>query len=763
MIGQTIAHYRIVKLLGRGAMGEVYEARDTKLDMRVAIKLVASDDVSPDDRARLLREAQVMASLNHRFIGSVHLVGEDEGRLFIVMELVDGPTLADVLADGPLAPDRACTLLDQLAAAMSHAHGRGVVHRDLKPANIMLTAEGEPRIMDFGLAVRRDQSGTFDADGFGGTLAYIAPEQASGADPDELTDIWSLGVVFYEVLTGRPPFRGEYSAALLYDIAHGTPPPVAESAPRAAALQESLVDRLLAKDRAARFRSMDAVREAVRTVAVARSRRRPVFLVAIAATLLAIAVALVLWPDQAVPPLRGPSVAVMPLETHSADGDLRDFATGFSGEVIAELAKVSDLRVIAQSSMRALAGETLSPADIAGRLGVDHVVGGTVRQDGDNLRISAELLDARDSRVLWAESFEADPSGALILQASVARAVAATLKGQLSDREERALSTSAQIDPGAYRNYVRAMALIQTWGNRSIWLRAIKLLRQTTTLEPTFAPAWAALARIYHFLGWIDTSPEKDYLGMCRAAIGRALELDPDLPAVHAVRGLTLCMYDQDFAAADDAFQTALALAPGDAYTHREYATSLLVMTRRCDEAVAHSRRAVALSPLDPSYRREHALALVNCRHFEDALAFLDEVGELLPQAGFVWYYRAACLAYLGRDDEAAAAADSAVSYGMRPHQMAAVHWVAGRRDEAWQAFGGRDAARDSVPPEQRFSYPFLLMLEGDADRVLDSLEAMLPAKKPLLMYQIIDPIYDPIREHPRFIALTEALNMTAW
>jgi serine/threonine-protein kinase len=760
MIGQTIAHYRVVKLLGRGSMGAVYEAVDEKLDMRVALKVVTGDEVSPDDRARLLNEAQVMASLNHRFICSVHLVGEDQERLFIVMELVEGSTLAEVLADGPLAPDRARTLLDQLAAAMSHAHGRGVIHRDLKPANIMLTAEGEPRIMDFGLAVRRSQDGVFGAEEFGGTLAYIAPEQTQGHDPDELTDIWSLGVVWYEMLTGRRPFAGDYTASLLYEIAHGTAPPLAEASSKAAPLQP-LLDRLLARDRAARLRSMDAVREALRELDIPSSRRRPMLLVTIVVLALALVVPLI-WPDPPKARIDGPSVAVLPLETHSDDRDLCDFATGFSGEVIAELSRVSDLRVIAQSSMRVLADQELTPTELADRLGVDHVVGGTVRETDGNLHISAELVDAHDNRVMWAESYDAAPSSALILQASVARAVATTLKGSLDDREERDLATSAPIDPAAYRAYVRAVALLDTWGDDEIWQRAIKLLRDATTLEPTYAPAWAALARVYHSLAWFYTSPEKNYLGMCRAAVDRAMALDPQLAAAHVERARLDYMFDQDFDAARAAFARALELAPGDAWTHLKFA-GMLEKAGECDRAVAEARLATELSPLEEAARREYTVSLINCRRFEDALAYLDEVADLASWKPYVWRFRASCWAYLGDYARADAAADSAVSAGWDAWRLAPIRWLDGRRDEAWAAFGGRGVSPDTLDGERRFVLAILAMLEGHSDEVLDLLESLLPDYEPLLMYDLVDPVFDPIREDPRFIALTEAMNMTAW
>jgi TolB-like protein/Flp pilus assembly protein TadD len=571
-------------------------------------------------------------------------------------------------------------------------------------------------------------------------------------------------VIFYEMVTGRRPFGGDYAAALLYAIAHDEPAPLADTNPQAANLQP-LTDRMLARERAARLRSMDAVREALAAVeAPPRRRRWPLIAASVAAVLVAVVLSVVLSRDEIVPPLRGPAVAVLSLDAPADDGYLVDFATGFSGEVIAELAQVADLRVIAQSSMRQLATDSLTPAEIADRLGVDSIVGGTVRRVGDNFRVSAELLDARDSRVLWAESFETDPSSVLILQASVARAVAATLKGGLDEREERALSTSAQIDPRAYRTYLKARALSEYWGDEEKWQRGIDLLRNTTNLEPEFAPAWAALAEIYHYWGWFDASPERNFKGMSKAAVDRALGLDPDLAWAHVIQAANLYLYDQDFAGAEAAFQRALELAPGDARVHNDYANSFLIMAGRCDEAVAHSRRAVALDPLSNTARREHPLALINCRRFEESLDYLDQVAALLPEKIHLWRFRMWNHGYLGHFDEAVAAAETLLALGDLPSTTAPVFWAAGRRDEAWEMCGERpdlDADDPQEPIAQCAVY--LLMLEGEVDPVLDYLEGLIPDREPILMYQLIDPIYDPIREHPRFIALTEAMNMTEW
>jgi TolB-like protein/predicted Ser/Thr protein kinase len=755
VIGRTISHFRVTSQLGAGAMGEVYAAEDTRLGRQVALKIVSREIAAADDHQQLLREAQVAASLNHPGICTVHEVGEaDDGGLFIAMELVEGPTLAEVVAEGPLSPQRACALLERLASAMEHAHDRGVIHRDLKPSNIMLTADGEPKIMDFGLALKRSAEGSLELEDFGGTRSYLAPEQIQGDDPDELTDIWALGVVFYELLTGRRPFVGDYTAALLYAIAHVDPPPVVETNPRAEPLQTTLVDRLLARDRDHRCASMTEVREILREVgpgAVKRPGNRRRLAVLAAAGLLVVAGA---WFGGHA--LRGPSgsrasVAIMPLHTTSAETAVQEFAVGFSGEVISSLASVADLRVIAQSSSRLLAAENLPPAEIARRLGVDAVMGGTIREVGGSLRVSAELVDAHDDRVLWAESFDTMPENALILQASVARAVATTLKGKLSEREEEVLTSTEQIDPQAHRAYLKGVALLDTWGNDEIWYRAIEQLRTATTLEPTFAPAWAALADVYHFLRWFDDSPEKNYLAMNRAAIARALELDPDLPAALVQKAKTAYLFDQDWNGAEALYRRALELAPGDAQVHNDYA-AYLYLADRCGEAERHAWRSVELSPLPFNNKREYALTLINCRRFEACVVYLDEIEDLHRDDVYVWVFRSWALGYLGRFDEAVTMADSARARGGGPI-CSAVYWAAGQKDLAWELIGGRDGADPEVAM-------FLNMLEGEHDGVLDMLEYLAEHFPPRCIYHLIDPLYDPIRAEPRFIALVEKMKM---
>jgi serine/threonine-protein kinase len=795
MIGSTIAHFRVLSLLGEGAMGKVYAAEDTDLGRRVALKVLADAGAAAADHAQLVAEARVAASLDHVAIAQVHEVGEDQdGRIYIAMELIEGPTLADVLADGPLPPARACRLLDALAAGMAHAHERGVIHRDLKPANIMLTADGEPKIMDFGLALQRSTDGAFDPEAFGGTLAYLAPELISGADPDELADIWSLGVIAHEMLTGRRPFSGEYTAALLYAISHGTVTPVGDIVPEAAFLQEPLLDRLLARDREARFASMAEVRRTLQDLAVAPKarRRRPLALDGVAAVLAVAAIVVWMgsriWPERDLVPDVAASVAVMPLTIAPSDSSLRDFASGFSGEVIAELAQVADLRVIAQSSTRQLAGQSLSPAEIADRLGVETVVEGTVRLAGENLRISAKLRDTRRDRVLWAESYDAQPGNVLILQASVARAVAATLKGELDEDEAQRLTETATIDPEAYRAYLRAVAKRARWGSLPNWFETEELLLTTVTREPDFAPAWSELGRVYHFLSWfiasdealaerfrhlpdgvrlamehktaiaerLDLAPESTYDELAHATVAHALDLDPELGPAHAVHGMVLAG-EHDWNAARAAFERAVELAPGDEYVRRWYA-NFLQFDGQCDEAQRQARIGVAQSPLAMDNKREMMAVLYNCGLLEEADRYTDEILPIYTQHDvyLIWFHK--MLIAIARNDvgRAQAMADSLQSRGLAAY-AAPARWQAGQHDAAWDLIGGRVSAR--VPEIALYLHVF----EDQPDRALDIIERWADAQPQFCLVSMADPMLAPLHEHPRWVAVAERFELPGY
>jgi len=789
MIGRTIAHFRVVSKLGAGAMGEVYAAEDTTLGRRVALKVLSTEGAVAD-QTQLLSEARVAASLDHPNICTVHEVGEDdEGRVYIAMELMEGPTLADVIARGALTPDRACELLDRLAAAMAHAHERGVIHRDLKPANIMLTAQGEPRVMDFGLALRREPGQAVDPDDFGGTLAYLAPEQIKGHPPDERTDVWALGVVFHEMLTGQRPFTGDYPAALFYAIVHNSPPPVATSSPAAAHLQAPLVSPLLARDREDRLPSMDAVRAALAGAATSqtpRSWRTPILT---AVAVIVALVAVMLWPDREAPPAIAPSVAVLPLAIAPTDSTLLDFASGFSGEIIAELAQVADLRVIAQSSMRQLMGQNLTDAEIAERLGVDSVVRGTVRQAGGDLFVSAELRDGSGDRVLWSESFQVDPRNALILQASVARAVAATLKGHLSEREERALTETATIDPEAHRAYTKAMALRSIWLINWVLLTGEEHLLTTVRLEPEYAPAWAELGRIYHFLRWdyvdedafrrryapsmvdralgtrtamaelLGLDADAWYLELSRAATARALELDPELGTAHTVHGMNLWGYDQDWPGAAAAFERALSLSPGDNFVQRWYA-NFLQIEGRCDESIAQARISVRQSPLAFDNKRELMGVLFNCRRWDETDAYVDEILPLFDgrrDEWLLWYVKMRLAINMGRSDEILALADSVRTHTGTGQHAAAGYWLSGLRDEAWELVGGRDTERGNS------TVAHLRMLEGQPELALELIERWAEETPPYGMLCMLDSQYDSLHDHPRWIAVAEKLKLPGY
>jgi len=771
LIGKVISHFRILEKLGEGAMGQVYLAEDTDLGRRVALKFIPpSPDPHSQNEVRLLQEARIAASLNHPGICTVYEIGETgDGRRFIAMENITGETLEDRLAGEPLEVDQTLELIQKIAQGLAHAHSAGIIHRDIKTSNIMITSDGEPKILDFGLArlssaPRLTRPGTVM-----GTMAYMSPEQVQGEDPDLQSDIWALGVVFYQMLTGFLPFKGELDVALVYSIAHEDPAPLDSLRPELSSAWQKVLDRMLARDKAQRYASLEDFLYDLDVVAGGgtdngllaggpKKRGKPIprFLRWSAIALLA---GLTVWGGITV--VRNTvstgniTMAVLPLANLSRDPDQDYFADGFTGELIAGLTQVEGLRVIARSSVLEFRNSNLSVNQIAEKLGVDKVVTGTLQQEGKALRVTVEIIDIAKGLVMWANTFNGSDEEVLQLQGSMARSIVEELKGGVTEGEERLFSGAAKVDPEAYRAYLKGNALADTWGVDEIWHEALGYYREAVKIEPGFAPAYAAQSRIYYSLGWFY--PEMEYPSMCEAAARKALELDPDLPEANSALARYLYLYENHWDEAQDLFAKALELDSGNVEVLLAVG-AFLRMSGKCDEAIPIIRKAADLDPLNYAPSRNLSNALLNCGKFEECVRLSTELMDRFQgEATHMEYYRAFCFAGLGKMEEAMVAA---VIADVSQSAMANIYWLAGRKDEAWDLVGGRDG-NDPSHIQMR---AMLLILEGDHDQAIDLFEQGVKVYPALTKFAILTYwIQEPLKDVPRFQELMRSMNVPGY
>jgi len=623
MIGQLVGHYRIVSKLGEGGMGEVYLAEDTKLDREVALKFLPTR-VAGDTEAleRFKREAKAAASLDHQNIVTVHEIGEHEGHVFIVMSYVRGELLSETIARKDMTIDKALQITLQVCDGLDHAHKAGIVHRDIKPDNISIDTAGRARILDFGLAKLGDVTRLTKERSTVGTLAYMSPEQSRGDNVDARTDLFSVGAIVYEMITGRRPFAGDHAAAIQYAIANEAPPPMARFSNHVTPELERIVSKLLAKDANMRYQTAADVMADVRalrsdsdstlsaSVAVPTPRtssRRSWIWAGTAAAVVAAVMLVVLKPfggGGSNPPQGArPIIVVLPFENLGAPTE-EYFADGITDEITSRLATVTGLGVISRTSAMQYKGAKKSIAEIAADLNVTHVLEGTIRWDKSQkpelVRITPQLIRVSDDTHLWANNYERELNRIFEVQADIATQITAAMEVTLMEKERVTIEDVPTTNTAAYTYFLKGQDLTQAGMAYSTGLLgpSIEMFTRAVELDPTFARAWAqlAIAHSSYYHNGIDRTPAR--LELAKAAAQRALSLAPD----GSDGRLAMAYYEywglKDYAAAIDWATKAAEIRPGDAEITELFGW-VLRRQGRFDEARDHLREGLALDPKD--------------------------------------------------------------------------------------------------------------------------------------------------------------------
>jgi TolB-like protein/tRNA A-37 threonylcarbamoyl transferase component Bud32/Tfp pilus assembly protein PilF len=775
--------YRIIEEIGRGGMGVVYKAEDIKLKRRLALKFLPPHLMdSPELKERFLIEAQAAAALNHPNICVIHEVGESEERPYIAMEYVEGETLRDKVRKGPLKSEEVLAIVGQVASGLAVAHKKGIIHRDIKSANIMVTDKGQAKVMDFGLAKFSGGSSLTKSQTTLGTVAYMSPEQARGGDMDHRTDIWSLGVVLYEMLSGKMPFQGEHDQSVIHAIIHDEPESLKKALPDVAPELEQIVGQALAKKPADRYQTMEDLLGDVEAVAEGlkpfKARPKPAvrkilgIRTAYVYTALTIILALLLGLNVGglrnrllgrAAPAPAIRLAVLPFENLSGDPQQEYFSDGMTQEMIAQLGRLhpESLSVIARSSVLRYK-KTNTPIDQVGReLNVGYVLEGSVQREGTRVRITAELIKVRGQSQLWSDSMEREMSGILALQNEVSQKVAGTLALKLLPGEQARLANAPTVNPEAYEAYLKGSYQWTKFVTPGDLDTAEKYFDLALEKDPNYAAAYGGIAWVWLVRNQLGWCPPEEAGPKAKAAALRAIELDENSAAAHEALA-SVRMTDWDWDGARESWRRSLELNPNVATAQAMYAHFLLIMGHG-EEGLIHSERAVVLDPFNPLIRSFYALALYSRRRYEEAIAAAREALRL--QGDFPIAMNVLLLAMhelTGMEKEAleAAKAFARVTYN-DPKIEAALDECYAQGGYAEAMRRGAEALIGRLP--KTFCLPsdiaMFYIMAGEKNMALDWLEKGLEIHDPVLPYLGM-PYYDSLRPDPRFQALLGRMKL---
>lgn len=753
MDDRGLGHYQLLSHLGVGATGDVWRAQDTRLCREVAVKILNREcTADPDGFARFEREARALAALDHPNIVTVHALEQDGDRHFLAMTLIEGETLAQRLRPGGLALPEIVVVGRAIASALGAAHEAGIIHRDLKPANVMVSRSGQVKVVDFGLARAPlaagpdiDATVTGPLTGAGvllGTIPYMSPEQLENRDLDGRTDLFSLGVILFEMATGSRPFRGESALATATAILRDEPPALASVRGDLPPAFCRLVHDCLQKDPLRR---------------PAGAREVETELAQLAARPAADGVAA----DGIVPVVSAPrieTVAVLPLVNLSGNPAEDYFADGMTEALITDLTRLGSLKVISRTSAMRYKGVSRPVSEIARELGADAIIEGSVLRAGDRVRISAQLIRASSDEHLWAERFDRDLADVLALQDEVARAIAARVGDRLRSGGAAA-AAARRVDPAVYRLYLRGR---HQWNLRTeANLReALRCFQRAIDGDPTYAPAWLGLADSLNMLPSFGLEPPHGVAAKARAAVERSLELEPESGEAHRVLAFIHWQFNYDWNAALAAYERALELDPHSGLVNYWYGAFLGVIG---DFARSHIilDRAAELDPLSLVVPSVKAWIRFFAGDYRRAEAELRAVLAEDPQFHIATWFLAETLVELGEFSEGLETFERALAQSGRISRMLGyagyAYGVAGQVDVARQMLG-------ELQERERHGYvpPYFLALVhcglGEVDLALDRLEQAYAVRDMMLRDLKADPHWRRLGNPPRLAALFERM-----
>jgi serine/threonine protein kinase/tetratricopeptide (TPR) repeat protein len=733
LIGQTVSHYRILDKLGEGGMGVVYEAEDIKLKRTVALKFLPPELTGdPQAKARFTREAQAAAALDHPHICPVYEIGEAEGTTFIAMPRVRGRSLKDRIAAGPLTLEEALDIAEEVAEGLKEAHGRGIVHRDIKPANIMLTDKGQAIIMDFGLAKLTGIADVTKSLAVTGTPAYMSPEQAKGETVDQRTDIWSFGATLYEMLSGEKPFGRKSDQALIYSLLHEVPESLIRVRPEIPVLLDRLVQKALEKDKLFRYQTVAEVLVDLKAV---RSSGQ-----------------------SAPPPER--SIIVLPFENISADPEQDYFCDGMTEELISDLSKIHALRVISRTSSMMFKGTKKDLPAIVGEVHVRYVLEGSVRKAGNNLRITAQLIDAAADAHLWAEKYRGTLDDIFDIQEKVSHSIVDALKLKLTPDEAGRLAERPIPSPLAYEFYLKARGEILKWTEVGLD-NALRYLRNGLEIVGENAVLYAGMG--YVFFQYFNLGLKEQ--GYCRKQaedyVQKAFALDPECPNASFVRAV-LVAWNQPIEGIRS-FKRVLDKNPND-FDALFVFSCLLGTLGRMRDVMPLEKRTIQIDPLNPAAHFHSGFNRLWEGNYPLALEVLGRLHRTFPADLLTKWSYGLSLAHMGRTGEAGLIFDEIVRE--QPGTLFACmgrafkYALEGKRSEMLAAFDSNPSLKEPWDFQSAYWKTECLALIGEKEMALDCLA--LDVNLGMINYPLLselDPFLANIRSEERFKKLMERVK----
>ncbi|MEO6051350.1 MAG: protein kinase [Pyrinomonadaceae bacterium] len=808
--GQSLAHYKILRQIGIGGMGEVYLAKDEKLDRRVAIKLL-NEQFSRDksNLERFIQEAKAASGLNHPNILVIHEIGEEDGAKYIVSEFIEGKTLRETAEDSPMKISELLDIATQIVSAMTAAHEAHIVHRDLKPENIMIRPDGFVKILDFGLAklVQQKAVGLEDATEkqnqtakgvILGTVNYMSPEQAKGERVDERTDIFSFGVLFYEMIAGRTPFSGDSMSESFANVINQEPQPLSRYAFNVPDEIQRISAKTLRKNRDERYQTMkglltdlkdlrrnlefderlekagspgseNAAAAPAPTIANGKidtgrtnqnftgqiKQNRP-FLMLATSVLLICALGLgcyFLFARKGLSTAEGKkSLAVLPFVNASQDPNAEYLSDGITESIINNLSQLSRLKVMSRNSVVRFSKDQSDVKSIASELGVETLITGDIKQLGDRLIINVRLINGSDDSQIWGNQYVKNLGDMITAQNEIAQAVSQNLRLRLTNTEQQQLKKRSTENPEAYQLYLKGR-FFQNTKKKLDLQKAIEYFQQAIVLDPNFALAYAGLASAYEPLSYQMGIPRELMLKAKEAAL-YAKSLDDQLVEAHTTLGRVLYAYDYNFAGAEREFKQALELNPNDADAHRAYG-ELLTYLGRHEESLAEMQRALEMDPLSLAVNCDYGRSLAFARRYDEAVTQSKKTLEL--DNGYWLAHMNLAITYNMKGGYAAGVAESIRINEVFNYTQTVTLMRESFAKGGVQGYLRAMTSKGQIPPYVVATFYVRL---GEHDKALDILEKSYEVRSFDLVQLKVDPRLDPLRDDPRFQDLLRRVGL---
>jgi serine/threonine protein kinase/Tfp pilus assembly protein PilF len=736
--GVRFGSYEILSLLGKGGMGEVYKARDTRLQRVVALKILPAESVADADRrARLLLEAQAASRLNHPNIVTIHDIAEEQGIRYIAMEYVAGAPLDRTITGSGLPLRNALKYAAEIADALAAAHSAGIVHRDLKPANIIITEDGRAKLLDFGLAKLKEpkvpaseaETATLRtlSGAIVGTAAYMSPEQAEGRELDARSDIFSFGLVLYEMLCGQRAFVGESWISTLVAIMHQEPRPLRDLNAAIPSTLERHVARCLHKDPDQRFQSMVEVKHALAEATLSGNTKQETA-----------------------------SIAVLPFANLSADKENEYFSDGLAEEIINVLTRVPELKVIARTSAFAFRGKDQDLRTIGQRLGVGTILEGSVRRAGNRIRVTAQLINVADESHLWSERYDREMTDIFAIQDDIAQAITSALKVKFAAPQRPARNIEA------FQCYLKGLYFYQRYNPESL-AKAKESFEQALAHDPGYAPAYAGLAVFYYGLGALSINRMKEMAPLAKSCAQKALDLDPTLSEAYSVLGLVAGSVEYDWESADRHFQAAMAVDPVPPLVRVRYGLYFLIPLRRYKEAATEFQRALETDPLAMMVHFGLAFTPYCERQYDRAIEHATRALYLSADYWLVHFAMGLALSQKAYLQQSIASLEAALrlspSFTLATGFLAASYTRLGNPGHAEKLMEElREKSANHFVSPACFAVYYAAL--GQADRMFEFLEAALAERDPYLTRMNAEPYFDSFRSDPRYRRLLAEMNL---